>query len=90
MRCCVTHIIAVIGVHFNAFKADYTSTNDLYTRAKLDGVDYVGFEWEKEFLDQEILPMSYTTFTHYLHRVLLIGRFAVRVRMYAFRVGALY
>lgn len=76
-------------MHFNAFKAGYKSTDDLLNRPIFEGVDYVELEWKEEFLDREILPMSYTVFLRRLRRVLLVAGFAVMARPYAFRVGAL-
>ncbi|KAK0629189.1 hypothetical protein B0T17DRAFT_615001 [Bombardia bombarda] len=86
---CVTHLVGVIGVHFNAFKAGYRSVDELLHRPNLEHVDYVPLEWRDEVLDDDIFPMSYTTFSRILHHVLLVAGFQTMARIYAFRLGAL-
>ncbi|KAI0337092.1 hypothetical protein BDW22DRAFT_1384197 [Trametopsis cervina] len=86
---CLTHLVCVVGVHFNAFKAGYTSIDDIFQRPNLEHVNYVHLEWRGDFLDQEIFPMSYSSFTRTLHHVLLVAGFSTVARVYAFRLGAL-
>lgn len=86
---CITHLVGVIGVHFNAFKAGYQSVDELLHRPSLEHVDHVTLEWRDDMLDQEIFPMSYTSFSRTLRRVLLVAGFQTLARVYAFRVGAL-
>ncbi|RYC59464.1 hypothetical protein CHU98_g6760, partial [Xylaria longipes] len=86
---CVTHLVGVIGVHFDAFKAGYRSVDELLHRPNLEHVDYVPLEWRDEVLDHDIFPMSYTTFSRNLHHVLLVAGFQTMARIYAFRLGAL-
>lgn len=86
---CLTHIVAVIGIHFNAFEAGYQSVEDLLHKPNLENVDHVPLRWKQEFLKKEIFPMSYTAFWRTLRRVLLVAGFNMLARIYAFRVGAL-
>ena len=86
---CITHLVGVIGIHFNAFKAGYQSVDELLHKPNLEHVDYVPLEWHDDMLDQEVFPMSYTSFSRTLSRVLLVAGFQTLARVYAFRVGAL-
>ncbi|KAI0909051.1 hypothetical protein F4823DRAFT_563275 [Ustulina deusta] len=84
----LTHIVAVCGIHSGAFKAGYKSVEELLHRPNLEDVDYVPLEWNDNMADEDIFPMSYTTFSRILHQVLLVARFSLLTRVYAFRVGA--
>jgi hypothetical protein len=86
---CLTHLVCVIGIHHNAFKAGFTSVDDIFNRPHLENVNYVHLEWRQDFLDKEIFPMSYTSFWRSLRRVLLVAGFNSMARVYAFRLGAL-
>lgn len=86
---CLTHLVCVIGIHFNAFKAGYRSVDEILRRPNLEDVDYIHLEWREDFLDKEIFPMSYTSFWRNLRRVLLVAGFSTMARVYAFRLGAL-
>ncbi|KAH0561978.1 hypothetical protein GP486_003316 [Trichoglossum hirsutum] len=86
---CLTHIDGVIGIHCKAFGAGYQSVHGLLYRANLENVDYVALEWHDEMLDDEIFPMSYTSFRRTLRFVLLVAGFSTLARVYTFRVGAL-
>ncbi|KAI1313157.1 hypothetical protein F5Y03DRAFT_406465 [Xylaria venustula] len=86
---CLTHLVGVIGIHFNAFKAGYRSVDELLHRPNLEHVDYVPLEWRDEVLDDDIFPMSYTTFSRIFQHVLLVAGFRTMARIYAFRLGAL-
>ncbi len=76
------------GIHSGAFKAGYKSVEELLHRPNLEDVDYVPLEWNDNMADEDIFPMSYTTFSRILHQVLLVARFSLLTRVYAFRVGA--
>ncbi|KAF8462493.1 hypothetical protein DFH94DRAFT_700934 [Russula ochroleuca] len=86
---CLTHLVLVVGIHFNAFKAGYKSVDEILHRPNLENVDYIHLEWREDFLNKPIFPMSYTTFWRNLQRVLLVAGFSTMARLYAFRVGAL-
>lgn len=59
---CLTNVVAVIGLDCKAFKADHQSVQELLHRPSLEDVNYVPLEWRDELLNEEILPMSYSTF----------------------------
>lgn len=86
---CLTHLIAVSGVHFKAFKAGYTSIDYLLHRPDLENVDYIHLEWRENMLGTKIFDMSYTSFWRTLRRVLLVAGFSTLTRIYAFRLEAL-
>ena len=54
-------LIADLGIIQNAFKADYTSAKDLYTRPLREKASYVPLRWKKSMLDKHIVDISYTT-----------------------------
>ncbi|MCJ1427075.1 hypothetical protein MMC29_004978 [Sticta canariensis] len=86
---CLTHLVCVVGIYFDAFEAGYQSIDDLLNTPNLETVDYVHLQWKKDKLDAPIFPMSYTWFWRTLRRVLLVAGFNTLVRIYAFRLGAL-
>ena len=86
---CLTHLVLIVGIHFNAFKAGYKSVDEILHRPNLENVNYIHLEWREDFLNKPIFPMSYTTFWHNLQHVLLVAGFSTMARLYAFCVGAL-
>ncbi|KAH9947511.1 hypothetical protein B0H21DRAFT_691785, partial [Amylocystis lapponica] len=86
---CLTHLVGVIGIHFNAFKAGYRSIDELLRKPNLENIDYIHLKWRKDMLDKKIFNMSYTSFWRTLRRVLLVAGFSTLARIYAFRLGAL-
>ena len=85
---CLTHLIGVTSIHFNAFKAGYTSIDDLLHRPDLED-DYIRLEWREYMLGRMIFRMSHTNFWRTLRHVLLVAGFSTLVRIYAFRLGTL-
>ena len=86
---CLTHLVLVVGIHFNAFKAGYKSIDEILHRPNLENVDYIHLEWREDFLNKPIFPMLYSSFCRALQCVLLVAGFSTRARLYAFRIGAL-
>ncbi|KAK0701269.1 hypothetical protein B0H67DRAFT_614339 [Lasiosphaeris hirsuta] len=65
---CLTHLICVIGIHFYAFKAGYTSIDDFLHRPNLEIVEYIHLEWRDNMLGKKTFNMSYTNFCRTLRR----------------------
>ena len=86
---CLTHLVLVVGIHFNAFKAGYKSIDEILHRPNLENIDYIHLEWREDFLNKPIFPMLYSSFCRALQRVLLVAGFSTRACLYAFRIGAL-
>ncbi|KAH8165053.1 hypothetical protein CIB48_g3200 [Xylaria polymorpha] len=55
------------NIHSGAFKAGYKSVEELLHRPNLEDVDYVPLEWNDNMAEEDIFPMSYTTFSCISH-----------------------
>ncbi|KAK0610404.1 hypothetical protein B0T17DRAFT_658205 [Bombardia bombarda] len=87
---CLAHLIGAIGIHRKAIKAGYQSVHDLLHKPIFeDNINYIPLEWHDDLAEQEILPMSYSTFLRILRRCLPVAGFVTAARVYAFRIGAL-
>ena len=54
-------LIASLGIKKDAFDADYTSPEDLYTLPLREKAGYVQLKWKKEMEDKYIVDVSHTT-----------------------------
>ncbi len=81
-------LIADLGITRNAFAADYTSPEDLYTRPLREWADYVPLKWKKSMLDENIVDINYTTLYDVWERTCLVSGSRVVPRYYCLRVGA--
>ncbi|KAK0471727.1 hypothetical protein IW261DRAFT_1571801 [Armillaria novae-zelandiae] len=70
---CLTYLVCIVGIHFNVFKAGYTSSDNIFCWPNLENINYVHPEWCQDFLDKEICLMSYTSFWCTLCRILLVA-----------------
>ncbi|KAF8887659.1 hypothetical protein CPB84DRAFT_1849826 [Gymnopilus junonius] len=85
---CLTHLVLVVGIHSNTFKAGYKSIDEILHCPNLENIDYIHLEWREDFLNKPIFPMSYSSFLRNLQCVLLIAGFSTMAHLYAFHIGA--
>lgn len=81
-------LIADLGITLNAFEADYTSPEDLYTRPLREKASYVPLRWKESMLDKHIVDISYSTLYKVWYRTCLVSGARHIPRFYCLRVGA--
>ena len=81
-------LIADLGISLNAFEADYTSPEDLYTRPLREKAKYVPLRWKKSMLDKYIVDISYSTLRKVWARTCLVSGARDVPRFYCLRVGS--
>ncbi|KAK4113065.1 hypothetical protein N656DRAFT_640875 [Canariomyces notabilis] len=81
-------LIACLGIASNAFEAEYTSPEHLYTRPLREKANYVPLRWKKSMLDNYIVDISYTTLRNVWERTCLVSGARDVPRYYCLRVGA--
>lgn len=87
MFCPVSLIIAK-ALSDDAFDPSFGSVQALFDRPIFGNTACVDLVWKKEIMDQEIFPMSYSSFYELWNRVHVVAGYSEKVRPYSLRVGA--
>jgi len=83
---CITHLVGVIGIHFKRLQGGSPIGRRASPQAQSQACRLHSPEVAQQNAHQELFPMSYTSFSRTLSRVLLMAGFQTLARVYAFRV----
>ncbi|KJZ77307.1 hypothetical protein HIM_03031 [Hirsutella minnesotensis 3608] len=86
---CLLTLFTARAIADNAFEAGFDRCDQvLYPPPLEDGVDFVPLKWKASILDEQIVPIAYSSFREIWNRVHLVAGSRDTKRPYSLRVGA--
>jgi hypothetical protein len=85
---CPLRLIAAEAIRLNAFKDDFASAEELFSKPQLGKTDYIQLQWKDPIKKQRVFPVPYVALNSGWHKLCLVAGFRIPPVLYAHRVGA--